>query len=154
MFCKQLSDEELKIWTIFLPTVYSGEELANYQYDTIPTEVLQDWKLVKDLGLFDSFEIRIPELQPKQEDPILIGVRGGVRYLIARWGESLALFKEISEKVNSALKLAEERLDAYAAARKRYNEGWFVSHPNANDFKIYSFTPTTLAQVILARELR
>lgn len=159
MFCKRLSDEELKVWAFFLPTVYAGDQLKNYQYDTIPTEVLQDWKLVKDLGLFESFEIRTPELQLRQ-DPILIGVRQGARYLIARWGESLAPFEEIRKKVGIALQLAEERINAYLEAMKKYNNAflWSPPLPKLRDFKLYSATfhlnKETQAALILARELR
>ena len=122
MFCHRLSDEELKIWTIFLPTVYAGDQLKNYQYDTIPTEVLQDWKLVKDFGLFESFEIRTPEL--RKQDPILIGVRQGVRYLIARWAESLAPFEEIRQKAEKALGLVRERIASYEAAISEHNRSF------------------------------
>ena len=123
MFCKRLSDKELKIWRMFLPTTsYRGDSLVDYRYDLIPTEVLQDWKLVKDLGLFESFEIQTPEL--KNPDPILIGIRKigdkDIRYLIARWGESLIPFKEIRLKVAMALKLARARIRQYEDSCKQY----------------------------------
>ncbi len=169
-FCKRISDEELKIWTIFLPTAYTDDNLAYYLYDIIPTEVLQDWKLVKDLGLFESFEIRTPEI-PQPQDPILIGICRGARYLIARWGESLAPFEEISKNVEKALGLARKRISAFKIACAEHNNS--LSHrmvegcgcvsdrisfiyggPKLSEFELSNGNEIMDAQRILATELR
>lgn len=87
-----MSEAEKLIWGAWLPTVYSDSswipksKLADYNFDRIPQPVLKQWKKHRDSGLFDEFEIWAPEVQ--QPDPVLVGVIGSRRYLLARWGES------------------------------------------------------------------
>lgn len=86
-----LSADEILIWKAFLPTTYAdsrsdGRKLRDYHFDRIPSPVLKAWSVHKKSGVFDSFEIWTPERE--QTDPILIGVVGRARYLLARWGES------------------------------------------------------------------
>jgi hypothetical protein len=104
MFYPVISDEEKNIWAAWLPTSYMSEssntqvkELRSYNFDAIPEGVLNEWQLAKSLDLFEEYEIRTPERQV--QDPILIGWNNKIPYLIARWGESLIPFEEISKSV-------------------------------------------------------
>lgn len=95
-----LSDAELTIWRAWLPTVYADNadkhhRLADYHFDRIPSPVLKMWKKHKESGFFECFEIWTPE--DHQSDPILIGVNGTSRHLLARWGESDANFVSFAD---------------------------------------------------------
>lgn len=101
-----MSDTELTIWSGWLPTVYSditddkNLQLANYHFDRIPSPVLKMWEKHKQSGLFERFEIWTPEIL--QPDPILVGVNGNTKHLLARWGESdanLVSFDDIKREL-------------------------------------------------------
>ncbi|MBI2005027.1 hypothetical protein HYS79_02635 [Patescibacteria group bacterium] len=87
-----MTDTELTIWRAWLPTAYTDigddkrHQLANYHFDRIPQPVLKMWQKHKESGAFERFEIWTPE-NPRP-DPILVGVNGTARHLLARWGES------------------------------------------------------------------
>ena len=88
---KPLSDDEWRIWNAYCPTSYSNLQegrfhLKNYAFDTIPGEVLRHWKTIKDTFAFDSFQIWTTE-RTQHYDPLLIGILGEKRYLLARWAD-------------------------------------------------------------------
>ncbi|MEN9413450.1 MAG: hypothetical protein RLZZ342_537 [Candidatus Parcubacteria bacterium] len=100
-----LSADEQTIWRAWLPTVYtedgrSGHRFSNYNFDRIPLPVLKTWEQHKQSGSFEAFEIWTPE--KKMPDPILVGVNGNARHLLARWGESdanLVSFDDIKHEL-------------------------------------------------------
>ncbi|TSC68803.1 MAG: hypothetical protein G01um101456_477 [Parcubacteria group bacterium Gr01-1014_56] len=101
-----LTDSEMTIWRAWLPTAYTDIQdnqrhwLVDYNYDRIPSPVLKMWQKYKKSGLFERFEIWTPEIS--QPDPILVGVNGHSRYLLARWGESdanLVSFDDIKREL-------------------------------------------------------
>ncbi|MBI4992246.1 MAG: hypothetical protein HZB99_03440 [Candidatus Harrisonbacteria bacterium] len=105
LFWRKISDNDLRIWRIFLPTSYRsdlgpGRTLASYAFDQIPEEVISEFELAKALRLFNVYEVRTPE--GRNIDPILIGLYGNTSYLIARWGESLQSFEEIKRQVRQS----------------------------------------------------
>lgn len=103
-----MSDTELVIWRAWLPTAYTDNgdqngrhKLADYQFDRVPSPVLKAWEEHKQSGTFERFEIWTPELIT-QPDPILVGVNGNSRHLLARWGESdanLVSFDDIKREL-------------------------------------------------------
>lgn len=88
-----MSPAELAVWGAYLPTVYAEKDqhgkrlLGQYVFDLIPNPVLAQWEAHKQSGLFEGFEIWTPEAI-SCPDPILVGIAGDARYLLARWGES------------------------------------------------------------------
>ena len=107
----ECSKFDLGIWTNYLPTYYSKREGAwkNYHFDVIPHEVLEAIEIANGLPLFTDLEIWTAE-RNKYDDPIVVGVlgshpersrlSGNARFfLIARWGESLRPFEDISQEV-------------------------------------------------------
>lgn len=101
-----MTDTELTIWRAWLPTAYTDigddkrHQLANYHFDRIPQPVLKMWEKHKQSGAFERFEIWTPENH--QPDPILVGVNGNARHLLARWGESdanLVSFDDIKHEL-------------------------------------------------------
>ena len=103
-----LSDDEFLVWSLFCGKAYStAEELAGYAFDTIPAEILQYWKRLKDNYAFDRFEVRTTASVARQhQDPLLIGYFGPKAYLLARWGlespEALPI-REVAKKVADML---------------------------------------------------
>ncbi len=98
---KPMSADEVVVWKAFLPTAYrSRGSLNNYEFDRIPTPVLEQWNKLKGQNTFDAFEIWTPETQTT--DPALIGCIGQNRYMIARWAESdanLLTLHDVARKV-------------------------------------------------------
>lgn len=101
-----MTNTELIIWQAWLPTIYSDvtddnrHQLANYHFDRVPSPVLKMWQKHKESGAFERFEIWTPE-NPRP-DPILVGVNGNARHLLARWGESdadLVSFDDIKREL-------------------------------------------------------
>ena len=101
-----MTDSELVIWRAWLPTACTDlrdeedHKLADYNFDHIPSPVLNMWQGYKKSGLFERFEIWTPE-KPRP-DPILVGVNGHSRHLLARWGESdanLVSFDDIKREL-------------------------------------------------------
>ncbi len=108
-----LSPEEIVIWKAWLPTAYSTNtdgwrNMKNYAFDRIPMPVVEQWKRHKESGLFDAFEIWTPEDSVVVDDPILVGVAGNNRYLLARWGETDANLVTFAD-IKAALKKREYR---------------------------------------------
>ena len=101
-----LTDAQMTIWRAWLPTAYTDigndkhHQLANYHFDRIPKPVLKLWQKHKESGLFERFEIWTPENH--HPDPILVGVNGNARHLLARWDESdanLVSFDDIKREL-------------------------------------------------------
>ncbi len=62
--------------------------------------MLKTWEKHKQSGLFERFEVWTPEVQ--QPDPILVGINGNSRHLLARWNESganLVSFDDIKREL-------------------------------------------------------
>lgn len=101
-----LSQDEMTVWREWLPTSYSDGDtgsryMTHYNFDRIPKPVLTKWKFYKDQKIFEAFEIWTPE-RALVDDPILLGVIGTNRYLLARWGESdanLLSFDDIRRRI-------------------------------------------------------
>lgn len=140
-FYPELSEENLQIWSEFLPSSYvwirdrgttrrrqhpegilswypgnrgmvSTQEWDRYSYDSIPFLALKDIHEAKKVNCFDYLTIRTPE-QPHQIDPAVIGFCGDRAFLVTRWGESLQPFERIKEVVE------ERRRDREKAASGR-----------------------------------
>ena len=100
LFFRELKEYDLIIWRRFLPKRYRlsvEKEWKEYSYDIIPTEVLQEMRFAKNSGLFQDLEIWTTERTNR--DPLLVGILGGRRFMISRWGERLLSFDEIMETV-------------------------------------------------------
>jgi hypothetical protein len=109
-----LTQEELRIWQDYLPCsyledavlavdtgrrpIYKPSRLADYDFDLIPIDVLENWQHCRQLGYFSSYEIWTADNQP---DPVLIGRLGSLVFLIARWGESLKPLEGIKQAIES-----------------------------------------------------
>lgn len=105
---KLIDREEYRIWTRYLPTPYVEDEeilkypssgsnrLVQYSFDLIPLPVLEIWQYCRQMSHFESYEIWTNE---ENSDPILIGRKDDLDFLIARWGESLKPFEEIEREV-------------------------------------------------------
>lgn len=108
-----ITPEEMRIWSTWLPTEYTEDELEDYRFDRIPQATLTEFEAAKSLGLFETFTLRSPETQ-KVQDPILIGWFNRIPYLISRWGESLRPFSEIKSIVEKSWKIT--KIDKYCIA--------------------------------------
>lgn len=114
-----LTEDEMRIWSAWLPTKYTsnvGRGLDHYNFDRIPGPVLKKWQAHKKAGDFDSYEIWTPEVH--RPDPILLGVNGNARHLIARWGESdanLMTFEDIKSELARRWHRVHRQLSAYVA---------------------------------------
>ena len=140
-------------------------KLVDYDFDTIPTSVLKQWRSVKAEGFFQAFEIWTPER--KAVDPILVGyvakeskrvkrfVRAIGPFLIARWGEALASFAEITKLVEQRdhderaahldlLRYMKEEAERYRPAAR-----WVT--PRVNDGSFYPITRGNTATNIVWR---
>jgi hypothetical protein len=101
----KISDEDWRVWSLFLPVrsmnldrlaaVNMKEESLHFSYG-IPYAVTGE--IQKATQYFDQIEVwRKREVN---KDPIAVGVLGGERYLIARWGmEKLIPFTTIKKAV-------------------------------------------------------
>jgi len=99
----KITEEDMKVWEVWLPKKYLEYQFSDYSFDQIPLEVTKEIKTVRALKLFDTLAIMTPE--KVKVDPILIGWFDGVAYLIARWGESLIPFNKIKELVKESQEL-------------------------------------------------
>jgi hypothetical protein len=115
-----LTDEENAIWDEWLPRDYrsdnarNNENLSSYKFDLIPEQVLLLWTDLKQKNVFESFEIRTPEV--RRPDPALFGWRDGKRYLLARWAES-------DEAIISFLNIKKKLLEAKISRLRSENRG-------------------------------
>ncbi len=112
---KPLTADEAAVWKAWLPTCYRDDQkcpdsnsirkMSSYTFDRVPSPVLSLWTKIKAQDVFDYYEIWTPEIL--KDDPVLIGILGNERYLLARWGESDANFLNFADV---AKKLWDERL--------------------------------------------
>lgn len=133
-----MSKAELLIWGAWLPTAYldhpnediGEKKLSEYEFDRIPSPVLKIWKHHKDAKNFERFEIWTPE--DARPDPILIGVNGNTRHLLARWGESdanLVSLDDIKHELVRRWKAGDWLKDSNEDVFERHHRGdiafWF-----------------------------
>lgn len=157
-----MTDSELTIWRAWLPTAYTDidddkrHQLANYHFDRIPQPVLKVWEKHKQSGVFERFEIWTPENH--QPDPILVGVNGNARHLLARWGESDAnlvsfddIKRELVRRWYGNERIGNEPFDQMWARTQR-NENAFMSAMFSAMF-IFMFVGMGLAFMIKAPEI-
>jgi hypothetical protein len=69
-------------------------EVTEYRQSTMPSRVLEMIGLCVKEGYFTELQVWYDDQKP---DPILVGVRDKVLYLIARWGDELRSFPELRE---------------------------------------------------------
>lgn len=102
-FYRKIPVGELRFWDKYLPTAYrkNNGDWANYRFDVMPKEVLEEINFADSLNIFDDIEIWSPERTPK--DPIALGVVGrpgnNTFFFISRWAEALKPFEKIKEEV-------------------------------------------------------
>jgi hypothetical protein len=125
-----MTQEEIILWSHHCPTVYSThpwldpertKNVETYAFDSIPVEVMRHWKLIQDNYAFDRYGIWTTE-KTINKDPLLIGVLGPDRFLLARWGlESPGemSLKDIAKKVYDDLCQEADYLYVRPNLRKR-----------------------------------
>lgn len=123
---RAMTSYETDVWRWRYPTIYKSNGIHTFfQRDQwvlpwsqcewpVPDEVRS--LLLRALPAFDYLEIWTPELRQVQvrwtgASPILVGVRGSDRWLLARWAEALEPFEEIAKKAfsNDGLRAMEIR---------------------------------------------
>lgn len=123
----QIINEEMKTQlTALCPSIV---EVTDYKRSTIPIEVLQVLKFVKDNEMFEGFEIWYNDKAP---DPMLVGWKyrsdpdrqkgytwNRQKYLIARWGDCALEIEELCTKGFSIIKqkLIDKAIDLLAISR-------------------------------------
>mgnify|MGYP001562324453 CR=1 FL=1 len=116
---RRLSQDELALWRWRYPQIYMSSPIGTDSWETLSKwGQRRDWWSqltwplpadIRSLALsartaYDALEIWTPELKPVPRigpSPILIGVRGSSRYLLARWAEALEPLEEIRAKMLS-----------------------------------------------------
>ena len=127
----KLSISELRVWNLYCPTKKELDKV-----DTIiPSQILD--LIVEVKTMFDSVEIWSEAKETI--DPIVVGIKKTGQYswekdtyLLARWGESLRAFHEISKIVKE--KLFEERKLKLEKMARQIKE---ALEDNANDILQY-----------------
>jgi hypothetical protein len=104
----EMTKQEIVVYKIRFPVQDKAQE---YSMGILPIRILQVVKHAKEL--FDRVYIWHDKV--RDPDPILIGKIGEKHYLLARWGEALAPFKQIMEEARE--KLREEWLHKGAALK-------------------------------------
>ncbi len=118
----RLNSHEAAVWAQFLRGVHSKKQghWADYSFDRVPTEVLEDIAFAESCAVFSDIEIWTRQARGN-DDPMVIGVIGereqnrmshppnnassvhtAQMFKVARWGESLAAFEEIETEVFNA----------------------------------------------------
>ena len=113
LFFPGVTEEEMVTWTHWLPTCMvfdcarvhtSTDVISTLTHLKAPPEVLEEFHWSWKLGLFESYEIRIP-VRTDARDPLLLGRVGEQRYRLALWGESLLPLEQITTLVQQSLAL-------------------------------------------------
>jgi hypothetical protein len=119
----RISAEDWRVWTTFLPVrsltidksaARNLSERSLYLTQGIPASVTTEIR--KATEHFDDIEVW--RKRQVDKDPIAVGVLGGERYMIARWGmEELIPFERIKKRIPLVLawKYATHPLGAMAA---------------------------------------
>ena len=109
LFYPECGQEEMAIWTHWLPTshiFFAGATYAIWgilQNLKAPREVLEEFKWASHLQMFDEYAIRTP-IRRDGKDPLLLARAGNVWYRLALWGESALLsVQEISLLASKSL---------------------------------------------------
>jgi hypothetical protein len=113
IFYPPMSDTEKAVWEHWLPTTFIYHR-ASHEFPSevvsaltrlkAPQEILEEFTWACKTEFFDSYELKTPQRRDLR-DPLLVGRRGGKRYRIALWGESLRPFEEIVAVVEESLAL-------------------------------------------------
>ncbi len=90
---RKMTVEEEFIYRAWCPKEVSLEQ---YSDGPIPIRVLQVAALAKEVGLTD-LKVWCP-MQASKDDPILFGLKGRERFMLARWGEVLFSLEEMLGK--------------------------------------------------------
>lgn len=111
-----MSQHEIDVWAWRYPSIYrtrwNGVPSRRFP-QTYPNWSQLTWPMpaeVRALAIeakpqFDDLEIWVPELRRASRvgpSPLLVGVRGNTRYLLARWAEALEPFEEIEMRMESS----------------------------------------------------
>ena len=113
MFYPSVSEDELTMWTHWLPTVFvckTGSQVSRRAFGSrlmrlsAPAEVVEECQWAWKMDLFEAYELRTPERHDLR-DPLVLGRVGTQRYRIALWGESLRPLGEIKELVAHSLEI-------------------------------------------------
>ena len=109
LFYPECGQEEMAMWTHWLPTSYTFIAAATYaiwgalQKWEAPVEVMDEFKWALNLQMFEEYAIRTP-VRRDARDPLLLARLKDVWYRIALWGESkLFSVEEISSFVRESL---------------------------------------------------
>lgn len=130
---RSMAQSELDVWTWRYPTIYratlhQGEDVSRRFPQVVQPWHLLEWPMPGEIlaliaavrPQYDELEVWVPELRRAPQvglSPILVGVLGDQRYLLARWAEALEPFEEIERRMQSA----EGRLAA--KVRDLYQDG-------------------------------
>lgn len=109
LFYPQCGQEEMAMWTHWLPTMYTFVAGATYaikrklQDLKAPREIMEEFAWASNMRMFEEYAIRTPVRQDGR-DPLLLARAGDVWYRVALWGESILLsLKEICSLVQESL---------------------------------------------------
>lgn len=118
LFYPRISDDELTMWTHWLPTVFmfrGGSQALHQAFRNrlerlgAPSEVMEECQWAWNMDLFEAYEIRTPERRDIR-DPLVLGRLGTQRYRIALWGESLRPLADISLLVQQSLAIRQRAM--------------------------------------------
>jgi len=86
----QISDTEMKLWEMWLPEIHPFDSYGDQRHHYfIPDAVLDEYEMLKKLGLFEKYWVRVCHHERGYE-LLFFGVdTNGTRFRIARWGERL-----------------------------------------------------------------
>ena len=113
MFYPSVSEDELTMWTHWLPTAFVFKYRTQVSRQAFlnrlarlgaPQEVVEECQWAWNMELFEAYEVRTPERRDLR-DPLVLGRIGTQRYRIALWGESLRPLHEISALVQHSFSI-------------------------------------------------
>ena len=113
MFYPSVSEDELTVWTHWLPTAFVFKYKTPVSYQALlsrlarlgaPPEVVEECQWAWNMDLFEAYEVRTPERRDLR-DQLVLGRFGQRRYRIALWGESLRPLDEISALVQQSFSI-------------------------------------------------
>jgi len=101
-----MSEEEFAVYSALMPNKTRIEE---YKDGIIPLRVMQIVAHCRDMSYFDEIAVWHPKAG--KDDPVLVGIKKNKQYawqaenyILARWGETLVPFEEMTRKAIALLK--------------------------------------------------